>query len=106
MKYVGISACNFKNNNSAPGMKVNKAQGMAVIDYADINYVLNKKGKDKLECFEKNPPLKNCKAGRRLAQRENKKVLDLNKASLPFAVASSVALGIGAIFSLWEYHKT
>jgi hypothetical protein len=47
-----------------------------------------------------NPPLTNCKAGRRLAQRENKKVLDLNKANLPYAVSTAVAMGIGAILSL------
>lgn len=74
-------------------------QGATVIDYSDRYYSLNTKGKDKIKLLNQNPPLSKCKAGRRLAQRENKKVLDFNKANLPHAL-TSVALGLAMILSL------
>ena len=100
MKKLGVSSCGFMEKKMSMAQRLGNNSRAAVFDYADKYYELNKKGKDKIAFIAKNPPLRKCKAGRRLAQRENKTVLDLNKASQPFAVSSAIALGLGAILSL------
>jgi len=100
MKKMGVSACGFRDKKMTLAQRLGNRKQAAVLDYADKYYELNDKGKEKIAFLAKNPPLRKCKAGRRLAQRENKKVLDLNKASHPFAVSGAIALGLGAILSL------